>query len=99
MAATAGMALNTLSVIPWRAGNLMTSNLAVNAVSYATPPLTITWLTMLGITEVARPDLLVTGAVTITVANLALAVEDRLKSPGAALVAAAAANMTLRVAA
>ena len=65
-----GMIINTCSIIPWRKANIITNNLGVNAISYCTPILTLTWLFGLGRANVARPDYLIIGAMTIIGANI-----------------------------
>ena len=51
---------------------------------------------MLQRTHVARPDLLIIGAVTIVAANLAITVEDRMGTAGAMPLAAATAEAPYR---
>ena len=65
-----GMIINTCSIIPWRKANIITNNLGINAISYCTPILTLTWLFGLGRANVARPDYLIIGAMTIIGANI-----------------------------
>ena len=65
-----GLIINPCSIIPWRKANIITNNLGVNAISYCTPILTLTWLFGLGRANVARPDYLIIGAITIIGANI-----------------------------
>lgn len=65
-----GLILNTGSIIPWRKANVITTDLGVNVAIYATTALSLTWLWLLGMTTVARPDLLILGAATIIATNL-----------------------------
>ena len=86
IALLAGMIVNPISSITLRAGNLMANNLAVNAVTYAAPLLTITWLHLLGMIQVPRPDYLMAGALIIAGSNLALTLESHVRVPGALLI-------------
>ena len=65
-----GLIINPCSIIPWRKANIITNNLGVNAISYCTPILTLTWLFGLSRANVARPDYLIIGAITIIGANI-----------------------------
>ena len=70
-ATAAAVACHGLPTLLWRQANALTRNLTINAMSYATPALTLVLLLALGLTRVARADLLIAGCAVILATNLA----------------------------
>ena len=56
--------------IVWRKANLMTRDLRINAIAYATPALALIWLLALSIVGDVRLDYLLIGAALIVAANV-----------------------------
>lgn len=72
--ATAGAALcHGVPTVLWRYGNYMTTNLALNALSYASPAIGIGVLFAAGAVAVKRPDLLIAGTAAIIAVNILIA--------------------------
>ena len=65
-----GFVVTSLASIGFRMANLKTKDLGVNALSYASPLLTLLWLWMLSKLEVPHTDYLIIGAMGIVSANL-----------------------------
>ena len=63
----------------WRNANLITSNLGVNAIGYATPVLSLAWLFVFSQAAVARIDYLVIGMIGIVTANLLINFEAEIQ--------------------
>lgn len=66
----AGIVIGSSTRILRRQANILTSNLGINAMSYATPIMALTWLFIFATVEVYRLDYLVLGATAIIAANL-----------------------------
>ena len=66
----AGMFVNAVGVIAWRAANLKTTNPGLNALCYAAPLLALLWLWLFSILDVPHPDYLTIGAMGIVTMNL-----------------------------
>ena len=73
--------------ISWRAANMVTSNLGINALSYATPIFSLIWLFLFATVE-ARVDYLVIGAAAIISANLLINFEAEVRFGFKALILA-----------
>ena len=74
-----GMFAHALANIAWRAANLMTDNLGINAFSYATPIFSLVWLFLFAEVDIARVDYLVIGAAGIISANLLINFEAEVR--------------------
>ena len=74
-----GMAADGGGTIGYRYSNLLTNNLGVNAMTYATLPLSLAWLVLLSQVAVARPDFLIIGAAGIIAANLLINFEAEIR--------------------
>ena len=62
--------IGSVAGVLWRASNLITTNLSINALSYLTPIFTITFLWILFGVGIKRPDLFIIGTIAVVVANL-----------------------------
>ena len=62
--------IGVVAGILWRASNLITTNLSINAISYLTPIFTITFLWISFGVGIERLDLFIIGTIAIIVANL-----------------------------
>ena len=69
-AALAGSLIGVPAAILFRRANLLTGNLGINSLGYATPLFAVLWLFLLSRVDVARPDYLIVGTVAIIAANL-----------------------------
>lgn len=67
-----GASLDALGTVFNRTANLVTNNLGVNAIAYATPLLGLAWLYAFWNVGIQQPDSLVIGAAAIVSANLLL---------------------------
>ncbi len=56
--------------ITYRAANVLTDNLGINAMLYATPLFALLWLSVFSLVNVARLDFLIIGAAAIITTNL-----------------------------
>ena len=65
--------------VGYRYSNLLTNNLGVNAMTYATLPLSLAWLVALSLVAVARIDFLIIGAAGIIAANLLINFEAEIR--------------------
>ena len=65
-----GILIYSLGSLAWRAANLLTSNLGVNALGYAVPLLALGLLWVFSRADVARLDYLVVGAIALIAVNL-----------------------------
>ena len=65
-----GATTNTVAEIAWCRSAITTTNLGVHAAAYATPPLSLMWLALLGGITVQNPALLALGALLIIGANI-----------------------------
>ena len=74
--AAAGMILGW-AALSWRVANLFASGVAINALMYLEPAIAMGRILALGITAVARVDLLLMGAELIVGANVAIALCGR----------------------
>ena len=77
-----------LATISWRTANLMTSNLGINALAYATPIFSLMWLFLLWQVNIARVDYLLIGAAAIISANLLINFEADIRFGFKALILA-----------
>lgn len=78
-ALAAGGVAHTVATMAWRAANLMTTNLGINALSYATPVVTLVWLFLFAEVDIARTDYLIMGAAAIITANLLINFEAEVR--------------------
>lgn len=74
--AIAGLVLGW-AALSWRVANLFAGGVAINALMYLEPAIAMGWILTLGITAVARVDLLVIGSGLIVGANMAIALWAR----------------------
>ena len=88
VAVIGGIFGNALGNIAWRAANLMTTNLGINAVSYATPIFSLVWLFLFWQVNIARTDYLIIGAIAIISANLLINFEAEVRFGFKALILA-----------
>ena len=77
LAALCGGAALALPSFCWRKANFRAGDLAINALAYATPLLSLLWLFLLWDVGVARPDLLLFGAGAVAVSNTLIALRGR----------------------
>lgn len=85
---TGGVFAHALANIAWRAANLLTDNLGINAFSYATPIFSLFWLFLFSQVDVARVDYLIIGAIAIIAANLLINFEAEVRFGFKALILA-----------
>ena len=74
-----GAVAYALANITWRAANMLTDNLGINAMSYATPLVALLWLFVFSQVNVARLDYLIIGAAVIISANLLINFEAEIE--------------------
>lgn len=74
-----GMIADGGGTVGYRYANLLTNNLGVNAMTYATLPLSLAWLVALSQVAVARIDFLIIGAAGIIAANLLINFEAEIR--------------------
>ena len=67
--------VSSIGIFSFRAANLKTKDLGVNALFFATPLVTLLWLWMLSILDVSHPDYLIIGALGVVAANLLINVD------------------------
>ena len=79
---------NALGNIAWRAANLMTTNLGINAISYATPIFSLIWLFLFAEVNISRVDFLIIGAAAIISTNLLINFEAEVRFGFKALILA-----------
>ena len=72
VAAAHGFFILVPALILFRAANLATTKLEINAMSYATPIFTLAWLAILGYINVPKTDWLIIGAMGVVAANALL---------------------------
>ena len=65
-----GLVVSPFGLVAFRAANMTTKNLGVNALAYATPLVTLLWLWMTSTLNVSHWDYLIIGAMGIAAANL-----------------------------
>ena len=75
----AGIVFLAGATMLWRHANLITDNLGINAISYATPVLSLFWLFLFSQAEVARVDYLIIGAASIITTNLLINFKAEIK--------------------
>ena len=83
-----GFVINAIANIAWRNANLITNNLGVNAISYATPIISLIWLFLFSQVHVPRADFLIIGAAAIIIANLLINFEADIRLGFKALILA-----------
>ena len=88
IALACGVLANGAGTIAWRAANLMTVNLGINALSYTTPAVSLIWLYFFWEVDVARFDYLVMGGVSIVAINLLINFEAEIRFGFKALILA-----------
>ena len=66
--------------VSWRLANLVSTTLAINALAYATPLLSLVWLALLSQIGAVRMDLLLLGAVLIVASNVGVSLVSKGKS-------------------
>ena len=69
----------SVAMLFWRYANLITHNLGINAIGYATPVLSLFWLFLFSQAEVARVDYLIIGAASIITTNLLINFKAEIK--------------------
>lgn len=74
-----GLLALAVAEIAWRQSNLITTNLGVNALTYASPLFSLLWLFLASQVNVARIDFLLIGAGAIITANLLINFEAELR--------------------
>ena len=74
-----GMMADGGGTVGYRYANLLTNNLGVNAMTYATLPISLAWLVLLSQVAVARIDFLIIGAAGIIAANLLINFEAEIR--------------------
>lgn len=79
IAVGAGVVCHAGATLCWRNANLITRNLGINAIGYATPVLSLGWLWLFSQAEVARVDYLVIGMAGIVTANLLINFEAEIQ--------------------
>ena len=72
IAASLGFFVWLPGLIFFRAANLITTKLEINAMAYATPIFTLAWLAILGYINIPKTDWLVVGAMGVVAANALL---------------------------
>ena len=82
-----GFVVTSFGTLSFRAANLSTDDLGVNAFTFATPLATLIWLWVLSILDVPHPDYLTIGAMGIVAANLLINVDASKRIAYKALVA------------
>ncbi len=88
IAVASGALVMAPASISWRAANMLTSNLGINALSYATPIFALLWLFLFWRVDVARIDFLIIGAAAIITANLLINFEAEVRFGFKALILA-----------
>ena len=81
-----GIFVNSIGEVAFRAANLKTDDLGVNALTYATPLVTLIWLWMLSLLDVPHLDYLIIGAMGIVASNLLINAEASKREAYKALV-------------
>ena len=66
--------------VSWRLANLVSTTLAINALAYATPLLSLVWLALLSQIGAVRMDLLLLGALLIVASNVGVSLVSKGKS-------------------
>ncbi len=74
-----GFVINAMANVAWRYSNLITDNLGINALSYATPIVSLLWLFLFRQVDIARVDYLFIGAAAIVTANLIINFEAEVR--------------------
>ena len=77
VATLSGAVILGWGAIAWRAANLMTKDLSVNALAYATPAFALGWLWAFGEERIGRPEVVAAATVLIVAANLGLYLHQR----------------------
>ena len=88
IAVVSGALVMAPASIAWRAANMVTDNLGINALSYATPIFSLAWLFLFAQVDVARVDFLLIGAAVIITANLLINLEAEIEFGFKALILA-----------
>ena len=83
-----GLFLNSVPSVFWRKANLITSNLGVNALGYATPVCSLLWLWIFGFVNVAAWQYLVVGTAAVITINLLINFEAEVRFGFKALILA-----------
>ena len=79
IAVLGGLFLNSVPSVFWRKANLITSNLGVNALGYATPVCSLLWLWIFGFVNVAAWQYLVIGTAAVITINLLINFEAEVR--------------------
>ena len=79
IAVATGALVTSVGRTAWRTANLATTNLGINAISYAIPVLSVVWLIFSGQTDLVRFDYLTIGAVAIITASLLINFEAEIR--------------------
>lgn len=74
-----GVFANAVGHLAWRAANVMTNNLGINAISYSTPIFSLVWLFLFWTVDIARVDYLIIGTAAIISANLLINFEAEVR--------------------
>ena len=88
IAVLGGVFALALGNIAWRAANVVTNNLGINALAYAIPILSLIWLFLFAEVNIARVDYLIIGTVAIISANLLINFEAEVRFGFKALILA-----------
>lgn len=84
----AGVVCHAGAPLCWRNATLLTDNVGVNAIAYATPALSLFWLFLFSQAAVARVDFLVIGVMGVVSANLLINFEAEMQMGFKALLVA-----------
>ena len=77
VAVIGGIFTDAVGTMSWRKANLITDNLGINALGYATPIFSLGWLAVFSQIDVARFDYLIIGAAAIVIANLLIVLKPQ----------------------
>ena len=88
IAVACGAFANAVGHLAWRAANVMSNNLGINAISYSTPIFSLVWLFLFWSVDIARVDYLIIGTAAIVSANLLINFEAEIRSGFKALILA-----------
>ena len=88
IAVLCGVFGHALGNVAWRTANVMTNNLGINAISYATPIFSLFWLFLFSEVDISRVDYLIIGTAAIICANLLINFEAEVRFGFKALILA-----------
>ena len=88
LAIVGGLLLNSVPSVFWRKANLITHNLGINALGYATPVCALMWLWVFALVDVAAWPYLVVGTAAVITVNLLINFEAEVRFGFKALILA-----------